>query len=224
MIISIPFTAFLLSSTKLTQFSKTFKILFPTKMDFEVLRVNPAYEICTVFPHPIRKASTQRIVKERIENTGYLRLCLSETVNGRLVKYNYLKHKLIASQFIPNPDDLDVVDHINRNKLDNCIQNLHWVSASENSRNKSSNKGVTYEFRDDIPEEAVVVNDYGVPSFEDYFYIPEENEFYFFNGVQYRRLHVIECRNGSLYVNMLNTEGKSVKVFLAKFRRLYGFD
>ena len=193
-------------------------------MDFEVLRVNADYEICTVYPHVIRKVSTQRFVNEYIENTGYLRLTLSETVNGRRVQRKYLKHKLIASQFIPNPDDLDVVDHINRNKLDNRIQNLRWTSASENSRNKSSNKGVMYEFRDEIPDDAVVIRDYGVHSFEDYYYVPEENSFYYFNGAEYRHLHVNELRNGSLYVYMRSTEGRSIKVCLAKFRRLYGFD
>ena len=192
-------------------------------MDFKVLRVNPAYKIGTAYPHPIRKVSTQRFIKEHIDNTGYLRICLSETVNGRNVQRKYLKHKLIANQFIPNPNDLDFVDHINRNRLDNRIQNLRWCSASENSRNKSSNKGVRYEYIDDIPEEAVVVRDYGVHSFEDYFYVPEENSFYYFNGADYRRLHINELRNGSLYVNMLNTEGRNVCVCLAKFRRIYGF-
>ena len=194
-------------------------------MDFEVLRVNADYEICTVYPHAIRKASTKRIVKEHIENTGYLRLTLYEKVNGRTVKHNYLKHKLIAIQFIPNPDDLDVVDHINRNKLDNRIQNLRWVSASQNARNITSHGGITYEYFDEISDDAVVVRDYGIHSFEDYFYVPEENSFYYFNGAQYRRLHVNESKkDGTLFVCMLNTEGRRVKVFLAKFRRLYGFD
>ena len=193
-------------------------------MDFEVLRVNPAYEICTVYPYEIRKVSTQRFIKEYIETTGYLRLRLSERVNGRNIQRKYHKHKLIATQFIENRDDLDFVDHINRNRLDNRIENLRWVSAAENSMNRTSTRGVAFEYRDEIPEEAVVINDYGVHSFQDYYYVPEENTFYFFNGLQYRRLHVNENkRNGSLYVNMLNTEGRKVNIFLSKFRRLYGF-
>ena len=193
-------------------------------MEFEVLRVNPDYEICTVFPHPIRKASNHRIIKEYIETTGYLRLNLSEIVNGRRVQRKYHKHKLIAIQFIENPDDLEIVDHINRNRLDNRIENLRWTSASGNARNITSHGGIAYEYVDQIPEEAVVVHDYGVHSFQDYYYVPEENSFYFFNGLQYRRLRVNERRNGTLHVYMQDTEGRSVCVFLAKFRRLYGFD
>ena len=191
---------------------------------FEVLRINPAYEICTTFPHVIRKISNKRIIKEYIENTGYIRLNLSEVVNGRRVNHKHLKHKLIASQFIENPNDLEFVDHINRNRLDNRIDNLRWCSVSENSRNKTSWRGVVYEYVDDISDEAVVVRDYGQHLFEDYFYVPEEDEFYFYNGVQYRRLHKNEVRKGALVVRMLSTEGRGVSVYISKFKRLYGFD
>ena len=193
-------------------------------MTFETLRINADYEISTELPYVVRKKANGRIISEYLEKDGYLRLNLSEKVNGRTVQRKYYKHKLVASQFIENPNDLDCVDHINRNKQDNRIENLRWCSASENSRNKSSNKGVEYEFFDEIDENSVVVNDYGRHQFEDYYYIHEEDSFYFFNGVKYRRLHLNEMRNGSLYVNMFNTENKLVKVYLSKFKKIYGFD
>ena len=192
-------------------------------MTFEPLRVNNDYEISTEYPHVIRKRSNGRVIKESIGNHGYLCLNLSERVNGRKVQHLYLKHRLIATQFIENPNDYDYVDHINRNKLDNRIENLRWCSASENNKNRTSTHNVGYEFFDNIDDEAVVVNDYGRHQFENYFYVPDEDSFYFYNGVKYRCLHVNEMKNGYLYVCMVSTENKRVKIYLAKFKKLYGF-
>ena len=112
---------------------------------------------------------------------------------------------------------------LNRNKLDNRIENLRWCSSSENNKNRTSTHGVEYDFFDDIDDEAVVVNDYGRHQFENYFYVPDEDAFYFYNGVKYRRLHINEMKNGYLYVCMMNTENKRVKVMISKFKKLYGF-
>ena len=51
-------------------------------------------------------------------------------------------HRLVARAFIPNPDNLPYVDHINHNQSDNRIANLRWVTARQNSQNlkKHANK------------------------------------------------------------------------------------
>ena len=45
-------------------------------------------------------------------------------------------HRLLAIHFIPNPNNELQIDHINRNREDNTINNLRWVSHSENQINK----------------------------------------------------------------------------------------
>lgn len=46
-------------------------------------------------------------------------------------------HRMIAETFIPNPENLPCVDHINRNTHDNRVSNLRWVSYETNGNNTS---------------------------------------------------------------------------------------
>lgn len=78
----------------------------------------------------IRNVKTGRELSQRLTRYGYLEVHLCK--NG---KQNYLKiHRLVAQAFIPNPDNLDTVDHLNSIKTDNRIENLRWLSRSENSK------------------------------------------------------------------------------------------
>lgn len=49
-------------------------------------------------------------------------------------------HRLIAEVFIPNPDNKPTVDHINRNRDDNRIENLKWATCIEQGNNRSNTR------------------------------------------------------------------------------------
>lgn len=58
-------------------------------------------------------------------------------------------HRLVAS-FIPNPKNLPFVDHIDRDKTNNNISNLRWVTPLENNNNVDkfhSSRSQGYKFR-----------------------------------------------------------------------------
>ena len=50
-------------------------------------------------------------------------------------------HRLVAEAYIPNPDNLPEVDHIDNDKTHNYVNNLQWLSHKDNSR-KSKNKPI----------------------------------------------------------------------------------
>jgi hypothetical protein len=56
----------------------------------------------------------------------------SYSIHGRSIE----GHRLVAEQLIPNPDNKEQVDHINRVRHDNRVENLRWVSRKENSENR----------------------------------------------------------------------------------------
>ena len=171
-----------------------------------------SYEILNQYPYIIRKKDNHKIIHEYLHD--YISVCLNNKM--------YLKHRLIAKQFIPNPNNLLYVDHINHIKTDNRIENLRFCTASENQLNKSSNLGVEYEFVDSISDDAITVNMYGNHQFENYFF--HDNIFYFYNGLQYRKLYISESKTGFKIVNMLDVNGKRVRVYYTKFKKLYNLE
>ena len=70
------------------------------------------------------------------ERRGYLYVGLH---NQRKVK-NKLIHRLIATHYIPNPENKPTVDHINRDTKDNRVENLRWATRIEQSANQGLSK------------------------------------------------------------------------------------
>ena len=56
----------------------------------------------------------------------------------------YSQHRVVAETFVPNPDQLPMVDHINRDRADNSVANLRWVTNRENQENTAVWEGVDH--------------------------------------------------------------------------------
>ena len=180
-------------------------------VEFVTLKNHDDYEILTVYPFTIRKKSNRYEVKEFRNNDGYIRVKL----NGK----QYLKHQLIAEQFIPNPDNLPQIDHVNHDRTDYHINNLRWISRSKNSYNKASYKGVQARYVDSIPEDSLVVDYYETKTeqheFEGYYF--HNGNFYYDNDCNYRVLNINENKTKCKYVRMMDKNNQSVSVVIARF-------
>lgn len=64
---------------------------------------------------------------------------LNKSIGYRMFTDQYV-HRLVATAFLPNPDNLEQVDHINSNRLDNRVENLRWISRKENNSRPHAKK------------------------------------------------------------------------------------
>lgn len=94
----------------------------------------------------IINCKNNKILSVSFNNTGgYARIGLRK--DGKR-KY-FAVHRLLAEAFIPNKDNKPCIDHINTIRNDNRIENLRWVTYSENMKNPLTIK----KFQKNLSEE-----------------------------------------------------------------------
>ena len=74
------------------------------------------------------KYSKPRIMKTWYQASGYenIKLCKNNQTK------HFLIHRLVAEAFIPNPNNLPEVNHKNKNRQDNRVENLEWCDRITN--------------------------------------------------------------------------------------------
>jgi hypothetical protein len=82
------------------------------------------------------RMSDSLIMKQYDNGHGYLRVCLS---NGVKKKFT-LVHRLIAENFLPNLENMPIVNHIDGDKRNNDLSNLEWCDSSYNNQHAFDNK------------------------------------------------------------------------------------
>ncbi|WP_438467840.1 NUMOD4 domain-containing protein [Streptococcus pluranimalium] len=76
----------------------------------------------------VRNSNTLKILKPRINNSGYCRVGLRKDFKTK----EFLVHRLVAMAFIKPIDGKELVNHIDENKINNVVENLEWVTHLEN--------------------------------------------------------------------------------------------
>lgn len=75
---------------------------------------------------------------KQTQKTGYQTVFIRIGGKGRTLHI----HRLVAEAWLDNPANLEIVDHIDRNKLNNSVDNLRWVNRSESNTNRCTTRAV----------------------------------------------------------------------------------
>ena len=109
------------------------------------LKENDKYEIneCGI----VRNKKTKRPLKYWKTTIGYYTVCLFRNGNQK----TYYIHRLIANNFIKNPNNYNEVNHIDGNKQNNSINNLEWCTHKHNMQEAHDNGLVKETYGKDNP-------------------------------------------------------------------------
>ena len=78
----------------------------------------------------IKRKKDNYIFKKNKNNGGYRIVTLTKNK----IEKNVSVHRLVAQAFIPNPNNLPQINHIDGNKMNNNVNNLEWCTQSENMK------------------------------------------------------------------------------------------
>ena len=90
------------------------------------------------------KFKEPRVMKTWYQKSGYenIKLCKDN------VTYHFLIHRLVAEAFIPNPNNLPEVNHKDKNRQNNKVENLEWSNRIDNLYDSYSTMSSTRNFRE----------------------------------------------------------------------------
>jgi len=89
---------------------------------------------------------TKKERKTYVDSDGYIRIKLSK--NGVIQDFSI--HRLLALHYLDNPNEYEEVDHINRIRDDNRLENLRWATKSMNCLNRGECKPSGFYFMRNI--------------------------------------------------------------------------
>lgn len=87
----------------------------------------------------VKNIKTNRILKTPLNTSGYPCVCIN--------KIKIQVHILIAKCFIENPLNYNEIDHIDRDKTNNNINNLRWISHHINCINRGKRPNTTSQYK-----------------------------------------------------------------------------
>ena len=83
----------------------------------------------------VRNSETGKNLRLTIKS-GYYHIGLTSNNNLEKIKKTFKVHRLVGLAFIPNPENKPEINHKDKNKLNNNIENLEWNTRKQNNQHR----------------------------------------------------------------------------------------
>ena len=170
---------------------------------FITLTAYPDYEISTTVPHVFRRKGSDKLLNQSLNNVGYYLVHIDGS--------KHLVHRLIALQFLDNPDDLSDVNHKNKHRTDNRIENLEWVSHPTNLKQRKPFKKQQSEFVTELDNYSIInVGDYNGHDLSRYYFDSSSKTIYLRQSRGNKYKIIKPTKNGNIQIVALVDNSKKI--------------
>lgn len=90
--------------------------------------------------HKLIERRAYRILKQETTHDGYKRVVLTKCGESR----HFSVHRLVGVAFIPNPDSLPQINHIDENPANNVVDNLEWCDEKQNCNHGQHRERISF--------------------------------------------------------------------------------
>ena len=99
-------------------------------------------------------AKSNKFLSPSTNNDGYKMV----TIYSDNKRINQLIHRLVAKAFLPNPNNLPIVNHKDENPTNNNVENLEWCTQQQNCNYGTHNKKLSQSQKGRKATNAVCIN------------------------------------------------------------------